>query len=267
MVGMKNVLQPLPKETAKAFAAFKVYAELGPERSIAKTGERLGKNRVTLEEWSAKNDWIERAKAYDAGQAALEQAALAKAAAKRGVDWARRAQELRGAEGEMAKRLLEGGRVLLERLLARQERKLTGSDVARLLEVASKLGRLSAGMATEQTTITGPENGPVRVELSAALTKVYGSNKNGSEGLMRAISGPSCEGADPPEALPGPKGVKNTAPEAAGALPAPRAGGPLAGGEEREGLDSQQAQPSTRPEASLTGESRPPVSAAEGRAG
>ena len=165
--------------------------------------------------------------------------------------------------------------MLLERLLARQERKLTGSDVARLLEVASKLGRLSAGMATEQTTVTGPENGPVRVEISAALAKVYGSDKNALEGQMRSISDASGEGSAPPEALPASKGVKNPAPVAAsipapgaaGAPPALRAGGPLAGGEEREGLDSQQAQPSTRPEASLTGESRPPVSAAEGRAG
>ena len=188
MAVTQNALQPLKTETAKAFAAFKAYAELGPERSPRAAGKILGKSESLMSRWSARHNWIARAKAWDAMNAEREHRALAREAERRGVDWARRAQELREVEWDMARRLIEGGRVLLERLLARPERKLAGSDVARLLEVASKLGRLSAGMATEQTTTTGPENGPVRVEISAALAKVYGSDKNGLEGQMRAIS-------------------------------------------------------------------------------
>jgi hypothetical protein len=48
------------------------------------------------------------------------------------------------------------------------------SDIARILEVASKLGRLAAGMATDRTEVTGEDGGPIRVELSAALSKIYG---------------------------------------------------------------------------------------------
>ena len=51
----------------------------------------------------------------------------------------------------------------------------TLGDVARMLELASRLGRLASGMATDKTELTGEDGGPLRVELSAALAKVYGA--------------------------------------------------------------------------------------------
>lgn len=50
----------------------------------------------------------------------------------------------------------------------------TLGDVARALDLASKLGRLASGMPTDKTEITGEDGGPIRVELSAALNKIYG---------------------------------------------------------------------------------------------
>src|SRR5215204_1693224 len=38
------------------------------------------------------------------------------------------------------------------------------ADISRILEVASKLGRLAAGMATDRTEVTGEDGGPIRVE-------------------------------------------------------------------------------------------------------
>jgi hypothetical protein len=51
----------------------------------------------------------------------------------------------------------------------------TLGDVARLLDLASKLGRLASGMATDKTEITGDGGGPVRVEFEMALKKIYGA--------------------------------------------------------------------------------------------
>jgi hypothetical protein len=48
------------------------------------------------------------------------------------------------------------------------------ADISRVLEVASKLGRLASGMPTDRTELTGEDGGPIRVELSAALEKIYG---------------------------------------------------------------------------------------------
>jgi len=46
--------------------------------------------------------------------------------------------------------------------------------IARLLELASRLGRLASGMATDKTEVTGEDGGPIKVELEAALKKIYG---------------------------------------------------------------------------------------------
>jgi len=56
-------------ETVKAFEAFKVYRDLGPERSLAKVAEiRYGKttsNARQVARWSSRFDWVERAAAWD----------------------------------------------------------------------------------------------------------------------------------------------------------------------------------------------------------
>ena len=50
----------------------------------------------------------------------------------------------------------------------------TLAEIAGLLELASKLGRLASGLPTDHTELTGEDGGPLRVELTAALNKIYG---------------------------------------------------------------------------------------------
>ncbi|MBN2734741.1 MAG: hypothetical protein JXQ82_07795 [Methanomicrobiaceae archaeon] len=54
-----------PKESEKAFAAFCVYRDLGPDRSLSKVSEALQKSSRWIKEWSRTHDWIVRVKAYD----------------------------------------------------------------------------------------------------------------------------------------------------------------------------------------------------------
>ena len=63
---------------------------------------------------------------------------------------------------------------LFFRLFYERGKGATLGDVARLLDLASKLGRLSTGLATDKTELTGPDNGPIRVEFEEMLKKVYG---------------------------------------------------------------------------------------------
>ena len=65
-------------ESAKAFAAFELYCELGPHRSHERVrgeiGKRSGKKAPDLrwiETWSSRFGWVERARAWDEHQAAL----------------------------------------------------------------------------------------------------------------------------------------------------------------------------------------------------
>jgi hypothetical protein len=52
-------------ETAKAFAAFTAYRDLGAQRSLAKVGDKLGKSEALMERWSARHEWVMRAQAWD----------------------------------------------------------------------------------------------------------------------------------------------------------------------------------------------------------
>jgi len=50
---MPLMFEQLPRESSKAFAAFRVYLELGPQRSLAAVSRRLAKALPTIKDWSA----------------------------------------------------------------------------------------------------------------------------------------------------------------------------------------------------------------------
>lgn len=57
-----------PGETAKAFYAFTLYRDIGYERSITKVAQLYNAKkqlRALVGRWSSKNNWVERARAYD----------------------------------------------------------------------------------------------------------------------------------------------------------------------------------------------------------
>lgn len=56
-----------PNETSKAWAAFVVFRDSPPnERTLQKTAKKLSKNLTTIKNWSAANDWVDRAREFDA---------------------------------------------------------------------------------------------------------------------------------------------------------------------------------------------------------
>lgn len=52
-------------ESAQAFAAFLVYLQMGPDRSITKVVQELNKSRAIIGRWSSDNSWVERCRAWD----------------------------------------------------------------------------------------------------------------------------------------------------------------------------------------------------------
>src|SRR4051794_7923428 len=94
----------LPKESAKAYAAFKLYLDRGPDRSHDRVGAEMaaakgiaGKQggsgrgatgRIRL--WSGVHRWVERCRAWDDHISAIEAAAKARKAAEKAELWAER---------------------------------------------------------------------------------------------------------------------------------------------------------------------------------
>jgi hypothetical protein len=169
-----------PKESAKAFAAFSVYLSLGPERSLAEVGRKLGKSEGLIERWSRKFQWAARVDAHTAHMTAVEresQEALTRASA---AEWLRRTEQVRQREWEMHEKCIDAARRALKAFVEQEKVQAKLADISRILEVASKLGRLASGMATDKTEVTGDGGGPIQIELEAALKKVYGQTQFGS---------------------------------------------------------------------------------------
>jgi len=114
--------------------------------------------------------------AHAAHFAGVEREAAEALARGKSVAWLTRQQEVRESEWAMHEKCIEAARRGLKAFMEREKVYANLADISRILEVASKLGRLASGMATDRTELTGEDGGPLRVELSAALAKVYGES-------------------------------------------------------------------------------------------
>ena len=163
-----------PGESAKAFAAFALYLSLGPERSIEAVRLKLGKCARLIQRWSSRWRWTERVTAHAAHLATVEREVTEALARAKAGEWLKRQQGIRDREWALHEKCLAAAERALNAFMEKSTVYANLSDIARILEVASKLGRLAAGMPTDKTEITGEDGGPIRVELSAALNKIYG---------------------------------------------------------------------------------------------
>ena len=89
-------------------------------------------------------------------------------------EWEHRSDELREQEWVMGQKLLEAGRALLGRLVKNPQFDPSVTDVTHLLELASKLGRLSTGLETERAEVSAQVDMSFRVELEASMKRVFG---------------------------------------------------------------------------------------------
>lgn len=162
------------KESDKAFAAFALYLSMGSERSTAAVATKLTKSEQLVRRWSARWRWTERVTAHAAHFAAVEREASEALARGKSAEWLKRQQELREREWTMHEKCIAAAERGLKAFMEREKVYANLADIARMLEVASKLGRLASGLATDKTEVTGEDGGPIRVELAAALNKIYG---------------------------------------------------------------------------------------------
>lgn len=68
-----------PEETGPAWEAFRLYRELRRERSLSRVARELGKTMRLMEGWSARHEWVARARAFDDMEEELKREASNKA--------------------------------------------------------------------------------------------------------------------------------------------------------------------------------------------
>lgn len=163
-IGPPEPWERQPGEGPQAFACFAAYRDSGAggrRRSIKTTAESLTKrdgrpySYGTLRYWSQKYGWKARADAFD-----------------REMD--REAQdELRRGRTAMLKSHVGIARAMLAKasraLEGIPDAEITAQDVARLVDTASKLERISRGEATERTEGRQELAGGLRAEASLSV--------------------------------------------------------------------------------------------------
>lgn len=169
---MKHDFEQLPTESVKAFAAFSLYLSLGNDRSLEAVSRKLGKCKALMERWSSRHRWVARTDAYVRHLAKVEADAQTALVRQKAAEWGTRQQTLREEEWTIHEECIRAAREALKRFYERGKGATLG-DIARLLDLASKLGRLSSGLATDKTEVTGENGGPIRVEFEAMLKKIY----------------------------------------------------------------------------------------------
>ena len=163
-----------PRESDKAFAAFSLYLSLGVERSTAAVAKQLAKSEQLVRRWSAKFGWTDRVAAYAAHLAVVEREAVEATVRGKAAIWESREQTLRETEWAMHERAIAAAKRGLDEYMKREKVYANLADIARMLEIASKLGRLATGLGTDGERGKPDDFPALRVEVTVALEKIYG---------------------------------------------------------------------------------------------
>lgn len=141
------------REPETAYSYFAVYRDLGRTRTVAKVADQVNKSRDYLHKIAASWRWVQRAQAFDREQDRVYSEALT----ERRRDMAERHARLASALQSK----------VVARLQSLDASKLTPGDIARWLEVTTRLERLALGLPGSATAVSGPDGAPIEVEVGA----------------------------------------------------------------------------------------------------
>lgn len=163
-----------PDESAKAFEAFTVYLNMGAKRSLEAVGRHLGKSKALMERWSKRHNWVMRVDAHAQHWAALTRRAEVDVVHEFALAKAKRQEAQKESEWQLRCEAIALAREAIARFKDNSKKCSTLEGIARMIELASKIGRLSCDMATDRTEKTVDEVRTLSVEFKTAIEKIYG---------------------------------------------------------------------------------------------
>jgi len=170
---MPLMFEQLPKESHKAFAAFKAYLDMGPERSLALVATKLGKSKVLMERWSRKHDWCNRVSAHAGYVAERERLAIESVAREKAVEWANMTEPVRRKAWQEGMDMLNLTADLKQRW--RESDRVPGFDsVVHGVDLGVKLLQFAAGIPSEIKQVNTTIRAKLDVDWENALRKVFG---------------------------------------------------------------------------------------------
>ena len=166
------IFEKLPRESAKSFAAFRCYLDMGYDRSLSAVAAKLGKSTWTMEKLSRKYDWQGRVAARDVYLADLERQAIERVAIEQAVDWWKSHEPIRRLAWQKAEKVLAMVDTAIERW-EKSGRTPGFEGMARMLDLAFKLKQFAAGMPSEIKEVHNLHAGKVSIEWEEAIRKAY----------------------------------------------------------------------------------------------
>lgn len=169
--------QPQLGETPTAYKYFKLYVAQPVPRSIGRLAKHLRMERTGLARYSSKFKWLARAAAHDDFFLGQQLDRQRRQAEKRDLEWLERRDVQRNREWALAEQLLmkvqqmlavplfretvterlkdldPDGRIIIEQIVTFEPLDWSAVDIARFFDIGSKIGRLAAGMDTDQKKI------------------------------------------------------------------------------------------------------------------
>jgi hypothetical protein len=134
---------------------------------------KLAKSEQLIRRWSAKFAWTDRVAAHGAHLAIIEREAVEAVARSKAAEWEKRETQLRETEWSMHEAAIAAAKRGLAAYMEKDKVYANLADIARMLEIASKLGRLATGL-DKSNGETADEPQTLRVEVTVALEKIYG---------------------------------------------------------------------------------------------
>ena len=172
------VFEQQPRETSKAFAAFKIYLDLGPNRSLVAAAAKMGCSKRRMEWLSRKYDWPGRVTAFNRHFADLERQAIERLACEKAVEWWQLHEPARRQAWLEAEEAIAMVREARERW--KKSNRTPGFEgMARMLELAFRLKQFAAGMPSEIKEVHNLHAGKVSLEWEEAIRKAYGQTESG----------------------------------------------------------------------------------------
>lgn len=150
-------------EPAKAYAGAQIYFELGKDRTLKKVAERVGVTDRTIQNWSSRWNWIERAAAFDrhnqTSKLQIEEEELRRSAREEAQRWAEKRAALREEAFDLGSQLISRAKEMLRFPLHEAKRnekeqtviikpvKWNANSLVNTLRLAIDLKALATGLA------------------------------------------------------------------------------------------------------------------------
>ena len=163
-----------PDESAKAYAAFRYYRDLGASRAAAKVWEKYGISRGLVERWSTVHAWVSRARAWDEHQDRIAVAVSTDAIQAMRMEHAGWGHIASVAAIETINAWMQGWR---DRGSV-GEPPFTASEAARLLRVGTHLEQTARGLEPDSP---GELPGEALNEWAARIEAILGTEPGADE--------------------------------------------------------------------------------------